>query len=182
MLDALSTPALVTLYNKLAADHSTDEVKAVTRFSDRATAVKRVEALLTKCGMKVAVVVDGVPTLVHEATGTDPETGAAEQEAVNAAVAAPAPAKAERKRRGFRFVFPARDEIKGHREGTNRAKLVEMMSRPATAERGAGATFEELRAATGWDEKTCYEGTRLVHYYLGYGMRQDADGRITLFR
>lgn len=181
MLAQLTTPALVTLYNKLAADHSTDEVKPVTRFSDRATAEKRVAALLEKCQMAVFSVTDGVPELVSTAIVQ------ARPEVTNTPVAVEPKTeepkeKAERKRRGFRFVFPAKDEIKGHREGTNRAKLVEMMSRPATAERGAGATFDELRAATGWDEKTCYEGTRLVHYYLGYGMKQDAEGRITIHR
>jgi hypothetical protein len=80
----------------------------------------------------------------------------------------------ERKPRGMRFFFPVADEIKNVRPGTHRATLVELLS---TKE---GASFEECQAATGWDKKTCYEGIRLLHSYVGYGMTQDAEGRIKL--
>lgn len=176
MLAQLSTPALVTLFNKLATDHSTDEVALVKKFADRATAEKRVTALLEKTGMQVVSVEGGVPTL---AATDKPWTADADIDATRQAVEpttapAPAPAKKERKRRGFRFVFPKKDEIKTARAGSKRAQVVELLSRPE------GATLAEIMEATGWSEKDAYEGTRLVHFYLGYGMKQDENGRVRL--
>lgn len=83
--------------------------------------------------------------------------------------AAPAAEKApkERKQRGFRFKFVKRDEIKKVKEGSKRAKLLDLLKREG------GATFEECMAETGWNRKDCYEGIRLLHYYVGYGLNQD---------
>lgn len=123
---------------------------------------------------------------VQEAIKAVPGSDAVIQQALSAGKLTGAelqPVKAPRKVRGMRFVFPVGDEIKEARKGTNRALLIELMSRPE------GATFDECMAET-WgkstvmdDEtkrKTTYEGIRLVHYYCGYGMSQDAEGRIRL--
>lgn len=77
-------------------------------------------------------------------------------------------------KRRKRMNFPVKSEIKNHREGTKRAMLIEMLSRKN------GADFEELMEATGWDYKTCYEGVKLLHSYVGYGLREDENGRIRL--
>lgn len=86
--------------------------------------------------------------------------------------------KKEREPRGMYFMFPARavDEQKPVRAGTMRAELFRLLSRPL------GASFEQLLEAT-WgtkkdmDEatqrKTCYEATRLIHYFNGFGMHMD---------
>jgi hypothetical protein len=55
------------------------------------------------------------------------------------------------------------------RPNTKRAALLELLSRKG------GATFQECMMATGWSRKDCYEGIRLLHYYVGYGLNQDKD-------
>lgn len=187
MLDQLSTPALVTLHNALAEKTCGSDlvVAPVKRFSDRATATKRVAALLEKTGQEVVAVEAGVPTIrrvgdlppaEEPARDYKEERVAAQSQVFAAEYGVQAPAKKERKRRGFRFVFPKKDEIKSCREGTKRAQVVELLSRPE------GATLEEIMAATGWSQKDAYEGTRLVHFYLGYGMKQDENGRVRLVK
>lgn len=181
MLDQLSTPALVTLYNNIVFDHAASlDVTQVNRFSDRATALKRVAALLEKVGQEVVSVEAGVPTLravsSEEVKDFKEERAANLPQAFAAAYGQQEPAKKERKRRGFRFVFPKKDEIKECRAGTKRAQVVELLSRPD------GATLEEIMAETGWSQKDAYEGTRLVHFYLGYGMKQDENGRVRLVK
>jgi len=81
------------------------------------------------------------------------------------------------------FQFPRKEEIKNHRANTMRARIVEMLQ-------NGGATFDQIQEATwgtkkGWSPKkirtTTYEGIRLVHYQLGYGMNHNLDtGVITL--
>lgn len=184
MLDQLSTPALVTLHNALAEKTCGSElvVAPVKRFSDRATALKRVGALLEKTGQEVVSVEAGVPTIRRVGDLPPAVEGQGEVENLDAPLEGtndtpePAPAKKERKRRGFRFVFPKKDEIKSCREGTKRAQVVALLSRPE------GATLEEIMAETGWSQKDAYEGTRLVHFYLGYGMKQDENGRVRLVK
>ena len=158
-LEALSTKELVETYNKLAAKN---KKPAVQKFSDRKTAIRRVAALMSETP---APVVKETPAPVVKE-------------------------KPERKIRNFRFVFPAEDTIKNVRTGTNRHKLIEVLQTKNSEGKVVGATFDELMAAT-WGQnknmspeiqrKTTYEGLRLLHYWVGYGMRQDEQGRITLF-
>ena len=68
---------------------------------------------------------------------------------------------------------PARN-LKDHRAGTKRAKVIAMMSRKN------GATRRQLMRATGWDAKTLRDGIRLVHVAVGHGVREDAKGRLRL--
>lgn len=82
----------------------------------------------------------------------------------------------ERKKREKRFVFPVEKEIKEPKPGSKRAEVVRML------ERQNGATLGEIQERIGWSEKDAYEGTRLVHYACGFGMSQDANGRIHLVR
>jgi hypothetical protein len=194
-LETLAGPQLVALYNEkapLVGD------KPVSKFSDRSTAIKRVRALLAKIGETKTVTDEtdedaGIPDFLKKDAVSNPinppapaPKAKAEPKAAPAPKAEPkAKAKAapkpkaekkviERKPRGMRFFFPVADEIKNVRPGTHRATLVDLLSRKE------GASFEECQAATGWDKKTCYEGIRLLHSYVGYGMTQDAEGRIKL--
>lgn len=70
------------------------------------------------------------------------------------------------------FNLPFLGEIKEHRPGTKRAKVIEMLT--------PGATLEQVMAEIGWDRKTAYEGIRLVHFYLGYGIKTEDGGVIRL--
>jgi len=71
-----------------------------------------------------------------------------------------------------RIDWQPKSEIREHRPGTKRAKLVRMMSRKN------GATRAQLRRATDWDDKTLRDGLRLVHVALGYGIKEDEKGRL----
>ena len=75
--------------------------------------------------------------------------------------------KKARKSRGFRFKFCKRDTIKEVKEGSKRYALLQLLKQEG------GATFEECMAETGWNRKDCYEGIRLLHYYVGYGLNMD---------
>lgn len=88
-----------------------------------------------------------------------------------------------RKPRGMRFVFPVTDDVKPVRAGTSRAKLVELLSREG------GASFDECMNTVWGDRrdlspekkiKATYEGIRLLHYFSGYGLKQDENGNIHL--
>lgn len=99
---------------------------------------------------------------------------AAELAAIEAAKVAPAAPeetapveKKARKSRGFRFKFCKRDTIKEVKEGSKRFALLQLLKQEG------GATFEECMAETGWNRKDCYEGIRLLHYYVGYGLNMD---------
>lgn len=101
------------------------------------------------------------------------ETVVAELEAQVAAQAAEKPKAGRSRPKGFNFpADPA--GVREHRPGTKRAETVELLLR--------GATQEEVSAATGWTGRDLYDGIRLVHKALGYGMREDAKtGVITIF-
>lgn len=66
------------------------------------------------------------------------------------------------------------EEPKQYRPGTKRAQTIDLLSRPE------GATVEEVMEATGWPYATALEGIKLVHTYVGYGLREDDDSRIYL--
>lgn len=71
--------------------------------------------------------------------------------------------------------WPAKGEVRDHRPGTKRAKVVEMLTRPE------GATFEDIKAACGWNDIQAYEGIKLIHGYLRYGIKE-VDGIIRAFK
>lgn len=160
-IEELTTSELVSIHNLASQNMGGGRVN---RFSDKATALKRTRAKLLE-----------FIEFLENGDEAEPEK----------AKKTPSPKKGGRKKRGMRFVFPKTDEVKKTREGTNRAKLIELLSREK------GASFEECMAATWGPRKdmseeqkvtTTYEGIRLLHYYVGYGMRQDEAGRIYLVK
>lgn len=195
-LDKMSVPNLLTLYNLVSSNLGKGRVN---RFSDSKAAVRRTWAVLQEYAkdfeaseeeLKAQTVrpVAEAPVVsapVVELTPADEKQIADEAQSraqlTTTLVEAVEKPKVERKKRGMRFVFPVGDEIKPVRPGTHRATLLTLFSSTN------GATFEEAMAAT-WgtdpnmDEetqrKTTYEGIRLLHYYVGWGMSQDAEGRI----
>lgn len=195
-LDQMSGPELVTLF-RLVKSNLGEEVRT-TRFPDSKTAIKRTWAALEAFdkasdeSLDTSDNLDPPSSPVLDQPQPPLEDRIAESKRLGFEVPEEAPAAPKepkepkaRKPRGMRFVFPVGDEIKPVRAGTFRAKLVELFSTKP------GATFDEALAATwgskeGMDpevaKKTCYEGIRLLHYYVGYGMKQDADGRITIHK
>lgn len=73
------------------------------------------------------------------------------------------------------FEFPAKKEQRAHRPGTKRAQVLEKLLSKE------GATFVEIQTLTKWEDRTAYEGVRLLHSYLGYGLRESATGQIFAF-
>lgn len=179
-VDEMTGPQLVELY-RLVCSNMGKETR-VTRFSDAKTGIKRVWGVLEEYAAEEAADAGEQQAPAVELTEADKQQ--VKLEAQDRKAAEPKEPKA-RKPRGMRFVFPVGDEIKEVRPGTNRAKLVELFTT------GKGVTFDEALAAT-WGakgdmdaevaKKTCYEAIRLLHYYVGYGMKQDADGRITIHK
>lgn len=74
------------------------------------------------------------------------------------------------------FAFDAKKEQREHKAGTKRATVLEMLTN------NGGATFAQIQEATKWDDRTAYEGIRLIHGYLGYGLRESSTGFITAFK
>lgn len=95
--------------------------------------------------------------------------------AANGAEAETEKPKKVRGERAMIFNFPVgKDGIKKHRENTKRATAIGLLLE--------GATFEAVQKATGWNRKDAYEGIRLLHYYVGYGIKTDeTTGIIKLF-
>lgn len=121
--------------------------KNVKRFSDRKTALRRVHEI-----------VDG---------------GNAGLRAKSKRAKAKAKASKEASERRKGFNFPVADGgPKSIREGTNRTKLVEMLTE--------GATFEDCVKKAGFkDERNTYQAIRLLHTYCGFGL-SEKDGVIKL--
>lgn len=70
------------------------------------------------------------------------------------------------------FNLPPGPKIKNHRPGTKRAKVIELLQRPE------GASMEEIQEATGWNPAQAFQGVSLINSYVGYGLREDDQGRI----
>ena len=145
-LNEVSTADLLAFYNERTG-------KNTTKFASRAKGMTQVWAL------------------TKDEVTAELEQCLAELEAettTKAAQTAEAPAeKKTHKSRGFRFKFCKRDTIKTVKEGSKRYALLQLLKREG------GATFEECMAETGWNRKDCYEGIRLLHYYVGYGLNMD---------
>lgn len=91
----------------------------------------------------------------------------------------------ERKKRGMRFVFPfhGRDNLRVIKSENS------LRGRCAALLKSDGGTYKDViklvhkfdkdRGSTpGNVEHRAYELIRLLHYYIGFGLRQNADGKI----
>lgn len=158
----MTTPELAALYSTIASNLGK---KGVSRFADKPSAVKRTWAILQEYAK--TDVTGEVKTTKTKPAAKEPK----------------APAVAKEKKPGkkpfrFNFNFAPDSKIKPHREGSKgRATVITLLSREG------GATFEEVQKATGWDTKTAYEGIRLIHFALGWGMRLNNEtGKISIYR
>ena len=149
-LSDVSTADLLAFYNERTG-------KNTTKFASRAKGQMQVWALIeAEVATELAALeaAKAAPTASEEAAPTASEE------------AAPVEKKA-RKSRGFRFKFCKRDTIKAVKEGSKRYALLQLLKQEG------GATFEECMTETGWNRKDCYEGIRLLHYYVGYGLNMN---------
>lgn len=71
---------------------------------------------------------------------------------------------AQRRGAGMSFRLPPRAEQKEPRTGSKRARVLELLRR------ANGALFSEVQAECGWDEKSTYEGIRLLAVFSGFGL------------
>lgn len=148
-LEKLTTSELVSSYNEAAV---TLKERTIKRFADRKTAVRRTTEIVNR--------------LPKEAK------------------------KTARRPRGMRFVFkPEREirECKSSARATTGDKRT--LRQRAVGLLLQGATFSEVEdmvmkfdrdrgVPTKNLERRAYELIRLVHYYLGYGLRQEDTGKI----
>jgi hypothetical protein len=178
-LGSFSGPELVKIYNAAAKVTGGTETK---RFPDKSAALKRTWEALRKTAQVGTVAAAPSEVKKAEAPKVEPKIEAPKADKPAATPKAPKVAK-ERQPRGMYFMFPhrAQEEQKTPKKGTMRAKLFQLLSRDY------GATFEQLLAATWGDDdmrsaqgcsemteevqrKTCYEATRLIHYFNGFGL------------
>ncbi|MBW2636287.1 MAG: hypothetical protein JRC86_01960 [Deltaproteobacteria bacterium] len=157
-LEEMSAPDLAKVHN-LAAEIL--EVKGVKRFSDHKSAVRRTWIMLE----------------AYDAWAK------AEKEGPTPAPKAKAKAKSNRK---MHFVFaPASDGVKKIRdEKSLRGQIIKLLTKGGTFEQIVKVVekFDADRGKKPVNVRTrAYEGTRILHYYLGYGMKQDDKGVITLY-
>lgn len=171
-------PELLTTYNIIAENL---EMKKVRKFADKEAAVRRTWHALVEFDNVVKA--EGSGEADEPAAPEFPEAERVAPKAAPKKPAAPKKAKVAdgvTRYKGSNFNFPLNDpkEIKSVRANTNRGILVKMLTK--------GATFEDCLAATNWGEKrkdfndekarkACYEAIRLIHTYVGYGMKQDAE-------
>lgn len=197
-----SAPELAKIFNKAAPKVGLPEVK---RFSDKATALKRTWEVLKKVSEVGTIAAAPSEAEKPKAGSPGPEELSKlinkpfTEKKADKPKAEPKPPKApkvakERQPRGMYFMFPhrAKEDQKTPKKGTMRAKLFQLLSREY------GATFDQLLAATWGDEdmrnaqgcaemtedvqrKTCYEATRLIHYFNGFGLYHAENDHIFVF-
>lgn len=165
-LEALTGPALVSLYNEVAP---LVKANTVNRFSDHRTAARRTWGILVSYAEKG----------VEEAPAPKAEPKAPREKK----------AKANKKPHGMYFNFPVgKPEVqRGVRDGdTLRGRAVELLLKGATFDK-VERLVEQFDADKGRQSKhvtrRAYELVRIMHYYLGYGIRHDQEtGEIKLYR
>jgi len=145
-LEKKSNAELVRIYNELHPE------KPVKRFESQAAGIRRI---------------------IHRLAEKQNALPAALQPPVKQLRATPRPLKEEPKAGRKPFNLPV-GEIKAHRPGTKRAKVLDMLL--------FGATFADVQKATGWPYRTAYEGIKLINTELGYGLVEDEAGVIRAVR
>lgn len=150
-LNTLTLSELVGQYNEAAERLGENKIK---KFSDRKSAIRRTEAIVARL-----------------------------------------PKKRKRKPRGMRFVFKPETEIRactgsaktsGSDKRTLRQRCVTLLIKES------GATFKQVEALVekfdrdrGREpqsvERRAYELVRIMHYYLGYGIRELEGKRIQIY-
>lgn len=178
------TSELVDQYNKASARLGDKPVK---KFADRETAIRRTREQLIKFVRSIDEkladsVVDNTTTLEDAVrhVATQPAKKAAKPAKAKAEKPAKKAAATERKVRQKHFVFKPLDEIRVPKADTLRGRAVALLKGGATLEEieKLVKTFDKDRKKDQKNvERRAYELVRLIHYYLGYGLKQE-DGLI----
>jgi hypothetical protein len=177
-LEALSGSELVSLFNLVASNIG---AKPVRKFADKTAAVRRT--------WDVLVAWDEADDTATAAAKVDEPVAPAPVEAPVAEAPAPTPAPAAKKERAtrvMRFTFAPSNEVKAVRDPeTLRGRCVVLLEKGATFsavedlvvefDKKAGKTSENVT-------RRAYELVRIMHYYLGWGIKHDmATGIISLY-
>jgi hypothetical protein len=165
-LAAFSTTRLVELFNK----HATEPV---TRFASRPVAYRRLFEVLQGLTQVEAPVLEEpvieAPVITEEKAAPTPIVELKKRAGPAREMLTESLEKQGRKAR-FGFRLPPAVAPKQPRSGTNRALLHTLGSRPE------GALFSEAMTACGWDQKTAYEGIRLLSVFNGFGLWSEQEG------
>lgn len=166
--DSQSTSDLADAYNAAA---SFLKEKAVSRFSDKATALKRTLAIVGRLP-------DDAPP------APEPKVAAPAPKTAKPAKTPKEPV--ERRKRQAYFTFPVADSIRKVRDSDSlRGQCVVLLTE--------GATFAQIEklvnsfdgargSSPGNLERRTYELIRIMHYYLGYGMTHNAESGVIKLR
>lgn len=171
-LDTLSLQGLTDFYNEAAVSLGDRQVKS---FRDKPTALGRANVIRMRLEFAQKVDREQEEDAAPSKTAEKP---AVEVEKKNESAKVKAET-AERKRRGYRFVFAPRpvNEQRPPREGCRRRILFDLLDREE------GTTHAEVMKAVSLTERQAYEAIRLIHYVHGFGLRQDdTTGRVWLRR
>ena len=163
---------LLTIYNRVATRLG---LPALKTFRDHNTAVSRAEGVLRRAEISTKEkIVEGTVMMEPEAQETP---------MVEEIVAKRGGGRKKGSRTKGRFNLPLKSEVRSIREGTLRYQAAQLLK--------TGATFDQIEALVrDFDderEKTSetvsrrsYEVVRLLHTFIGYGLREDDNGVITL--
>lgn len=201
-LGELPMSELLRLYNQLSDDM---RLTPVERFATKAVGMKRTWDMLLRTLPREPrgevpplpagddpEEIERVEDQVKETLATQEFPGEVSQSAppvTDETVASGKKRASSRQKREMYFVFRPLKEIKAARPGTLRHGVLEkLLSEGMLFSEVVDAVkaFDETRRRAGVDmkgsdahpERRAYEVVRLIHYYLGYGLRQDPDGRI----
>lgn len=179
-----TTTQLLTEYNKAAVALGE---KTVKRFADKNSAQRRTQGMLDKLAHTPASQLK-IITEETSAKKAPAKKATAKKSSAKKTSAKKSPGKkSTRKSRVMRFVFRPENEIKKCK-GTVKTKsgdkrplrqrAVDMLLKGATFKQVEELVeaFDKDRKVTSKNvERRAYELVRLIHYYLGYGLKQKAD-------
>lgn len=171
-LEKKSRSELVELYNSLVPN------KPVKQFKDKTTAVRQV--LKAMSAAQPVEESKPAPSSKPKKPELADDAGAPKDEPEEKPKKGKKPpvTTSESPRR-VQFDLPAKKDIKPHREGTKRARVIELLSQKG------GATFEEVMddPKIQWDRRTTYEGIKLINTQVGYGLAENpTTHKITLVK
>lgn len=171
-IDELTGSEQVELYNLVTSSLGG---RRVNKFSDKKAARRRITDALIKFDS-----LDELPSIEAEKAKPAPKA----KKAKPAPVDKVRPSTTIGGTRGMRFVFPfhGHDNLRKIKsEDSLRGRVAAAMRKGVTFEGVVAIVhqFDQDRGSTpGHQERRAYEVIRLLHYYVGYGVRQDERGRV----
>jgi hypothetical protein len=158
-IDTMTTAQLVAEYNRLCPE------KPVKKFSDRATAIKRVTALLGKAAPAPAKAPTSPEASAPAATPTP-----APKPVKRSSEAAPKAEEPSGAPRSAKSEYKANKAGKEPRPESKRGQLAALL-------RGPGITIEEMMAKFEWKVTDCRDALRLIGAQNGIATKLGDDGK-----